>query len=301
MRVHAIRRWAALAAGVTLLGLTQTLAAPAAPAAAPPALARSSVQSLTDSLSPKTAIATCPAGKRVVGGGGLVGGASSADRRKLVLTRLEPVSAGGVDTYVVTAEEVAPGVSGTWHVSAYVLCAPELTDYQIVAGSTSPSSTATQQAVAECPGTTRTLGTGAQINNPGGGQVTLQLNRTDDALNIVRAVAKEDASGYLANWNVTSYAVCATLPATFEVVGEGTLTNTLETKTIPVTCPQGKYVHSAGVATSGTPAGLTTTPPGVAVQTAIPLLGFTEVSVTASATSTTFVAWDVAAFAICGP
>jgi hypothetical protein len=300
MKLQAVRRWAAVAAGLFLVGVTQTLGAPASPAAAPPVLERAYAVTANDSVSPKTAIAVCPAGKQVVGGGGFVSSASPPDAQKVLLTRLEPVHSGNLDSYVVTGEEVAPGIGSAWRLEAYALCAPAPPGYQIVSASTTPSSTSVQQAVASCPGSTKTLGTGAQINNPGG-QVTLQTNRSDDPLGIVRAVAKEDANGYSASWNVISYAVCASLPATFEVASQGVIASPLDTKSAFVDCPPGKYVHSAGVATSGTPPGLTTTPAGVAVQVVFPQGSLTRVEVFAAETSPTSVSWDVAAFAICGP
>ena len=299
MRVRGTRSWAALAAGIAVLGVTQAFGAPAAPAAAPPQLARGFAETANDSVSPKTATAVCPAGKAVVGGGGLISAPSPTDGRKVVLTRLEPVHSGNLDSYVVTAEEIAGGTVTPWQLEAYVLCAPALPGYQIVTGSTTPSSSSVQQAVATCPGSTKTLGTGAQINNPGG-QVTLQTNRSDDPLKIVRAVAKEDANGYPATWNVISYAVCATLPSTFEVVGKGTPNAPEDSRGIQVTCPQGKYVHGAGAGTSGLPPGLTSSPPGLAIQTVYPL-SLTQVEVFAVASTPSSDSWDVAAFAICGP
>jgi hypothetical protein len=300
MRLQAVRRWAAVAAGLALVGVTQTVGAPAAPAAAPPALVKASAATPTDSVSPKTAIAVCPAGKRVVGGGGSAINTSPADERRVLLTRLEPVHSGNLDSYVVTGEEISPGIGSIWRLEAYALCAPALPGYQIVSASTTPSSTSVQQAVASCPSPSKVVGTGFQVNNPGG-QVTLQTNRTDDPLRIVRAVAKEDANGYSGNWNVTSYAICENLPATFQVVGDGTPTSPEDSKSADVDCPPGKYVHSAGAATSGLPPGLTTTPAGIAVQTVFPSGLLTRVDVFAVATTPTSDSWDVGAFAICGP
>jgi hypothetical protein len=290
-----------VAAGLFLVGVTQTLGAPASPAAAPPDLERADAFTVNDSVSPKTAIAVCPAGKQVLGGGGLVSIASPTDRQKVLLTRLEPVHSGNLDSYVVTAEEIAPGIGATWRLEAYALCAPALPGYQIVSGSTAPSSTSVQQAIASCPSTSKVIGTGAQVNNPGG-QVTLQTNRSDDLLGIVRAVAKEDASGYLANWNVTSYAVCANLPSTFVRVGRAVPASPDDTRFAEIDCPPGKYVHGAGVATSGgNPLSLTNTPAGVAVQTVFPQGTLTQVEVFAVETTPTPLDWDLGAFAICGP
>jgi hypothetical protein len=295
------RRWVVLAAGVALAGATQTVSAPGAPAAAPPALEKRAASSANDSVSPKTTIAVCPAGKWVVGGGGWVISAAIADEAKVVLTRLEPVHSGNLDSYVVTGEEVAPGMSGNWVVEAYAICAPAPPGYQITSGSTTPSSSFVQETAAVCPSPSRVIGAGAQINNPGG-QVTLQTNRSSGPRDIVRAIAKEDASGYAATWNVTAYAICANLSTGFGSYGNGSvLTGSENAKVAFVDCPDGTYVHSAGVASSGTPPGLTTTPPGVAIQVAYPFNNLRTVEVYAVETSPTSVNWDVGAFAICGP
>jgi hypothetical protein len=272
-----------------------------ASAAAPPALEKRSSVSGTDSVSPKTATASCPAGKRVVGGGGWVFATAAADEAKVLLTRLQPVSTADAGSYVVTGEEVAPGMTGTWRLAAYALCAPAPAGYEIVSAGTASSSSSVKEIAAVCPGSKRVIGTGSRITNPGG-QVTLQTNRSSGPRDIVRAVAKEDASGYAGSWTLTAYAVCANPLGGFTSVGGGSaLTGSENEKVAYVDCPAGTYVHSAGVASSGTPPGLTTTPPGVAVAVVYPFDNLRTVEVFAVETTPTAVNWDVGAFAICGP
>ena len=68
--------------------------------------------SAVDSQPVKTAQATCPTGKRVIGGGGWVFPTVTADSTKVVLTELQPVHpARGQDFYEATGEEVTPNIS----------------------------------------------------------------------------------------------------------------------------------------------------------------------------------------------
>ncbi|GAA2711059.1 hypothetical protein [Actinoplanes palleronii] len=292
-----------LIAGLALLIPASLIGAPmaSASASAPPALERKVARSVTDSASFKTAVAGCPAGKRVVGGGGWAFATAAADKAKVMVTRLEPVRAGTVSNYVVSGEEVASGMSGTWWLEAYALCAPAPGGYQIVSGGTAPSSSSVQQTAAVCPGSKRVLGSGGRIDNAAG-QVTFQTNRSSGPRDIVRAVAKEDANGYAGSWTVTAYAICANPLAGFSAVGKGSpLTRSENEKSAVVTCPANTYVHSAGAATSGTPAGLTSTPRGVAVQKVFPSSTLRSVEVFAAETTPTGAVWQLWAFAVCGP
>jgi hypothetical protein len=302
MRKQELLRRAILAVvSMAMVVSAQLIGSPAASAVAPPALEKRSSNSGTDSVSPKTTIVGCPAGKRVVGGGGWIFATAAADDAKVLLTRLEPVHSGNADSYVVTGEEVAPGMSGTWWLEAYALCAPAPAGLEITSGSTAASSSSVQQTAAICPGSKRVIGTGSRIDNPGG-QVALQTNRSSGPRDIVRAIAKEDASGYTGSWNLTAYAICANPLTGFSSVGgSSTLTGSENEKVAFVGCPAGTHVHSAGVASSGTPPGLTTTPPGVAIQAVYPSDTLLYVEISAVETTPTTANWEVWAFAICGP
>lgn len=292
-------RWTTLVAGLALLIGAQVFVG-AQPAAAMPGLNKQSEISPTDSVSPKTITATCPAGTTVIGGGGWVFAISAADERKVMLTRLEPVASVSQNGYVVTGTEVAPGMTGDWWVEAYALCANTPAGYEIASTTTAPSSVSTQQTVAICTGNKRVFGSGARINNPGG-QVSLQLTRWDGPRGIGRATAKEDANGYSASWSLTAFAVCANDQPGFVAVSAGTPTGPEDTKLAFVTCPAGTFVHSTAVATSGTPPGLGTTPPGVAVQVLYPFNDLRSAQVFAVETTPTDIPWDVGIFVICGP
>lgn len=111
-------------AAMALLLSAQLIGSPAASASLPAEADGRAVPSAVDSVSPKTAVVACPAGERVVGGGGWIFATTAGDYGKLVLTGLEAVHSGKVDKYIVTAKEVDPGVTGAWWLVAYAFCAP---------------------------------------------------------------------------------------------------------------------------------------------------------------------------------
>ena len=94
-------------------------------AAGPPGvsgLVRVAVTSAVDSLAPKSATATCAAGQRALGGGGVATGAGApAD---LAIVRSEPTvdGSGNPNGWIVTVNETDP-IAGTWSVTAVALCA----------------------------------------------------------------------------------------------------------------------------------------------------------------------------------
>jgi len=86
---------------------------------------RVTATSALDSATTKTATAACPAGKRALGGGGVVtfgvGGGTPAD---LALFRSEPtVDGGGNPTGWIAGGNETDAVAGTWSVTAVALCA----------------------------------------------------------------------------------------------------------------------------------------------------------------------------------
>jgi hypothetical protein len=86
-----------------------------------------SITSISNSFSPKEAVVPCPAGKRVIGGGGAITGGSVADGSDLAATvalkTTRPITVSGVDGWTARAEEIAPGFDGNWSLSIYAICA----------------------------------------------------------------------------------------------------------------------------------------------------------------------------------
>jgi hypothetical protein len=219
-----------------------------------------------DAQSPKTARATCPAGERVLGGGGSVLQNTNVLFKGLTLTKMRPVHVddsdhprrGLEDYYEVTGSVVGDGTDSLWFVTAYALCANP--DYvpglRIISKTTSPSSQP-KQAVAtdQCPSWQRVIGTGAEIHNPRG-RVALQVARASGPGDIARAQAHEDVKDpeHLLPWSVTAYAVCADKPPGYQVVFEPSQRQqSEERKFASAPCPadsngRQRFVHGAGAA-----------------------------------------------------
>lgn len=291
-------RWAALAAAmvIVLTALIAVQLAGAAPASAVTGLHRATGSSQVNSQSPKGAVAFCEEGENVVGGGGWVQ-AVGAGSRRLTLTHLVPGDFGARDGYAVTGSETTPGITDSWYVRAYALCAPatSLSGYRIVPSPpANPSRSPVQTTAAVCPAGQRVLGTGGAINNPGG-QVALQVSRASGPGDIARVQAHADASGYDDPWSVTSYAVCVNPPSGYEVVyGESPQRASESEKFAVAECPGNKRVHGAGAA-------ITSTAPGnVALAVVSPLDDLDGVQALAVENTPTSQNWDfIVAQAIC--
>jgi hypothetical protein len=90
---------------------------PAGPAG-PPGLSQKQVvtaQTASDSSSPKSVTATCPAGKQAIGGGGRIDSPGGGPV-------LSSSYASGVQTWHSQAYEVV-GQAGAWRLTTYVVCA----------------------------------------------------------------------------------------------------------------------------------------------------------------------------------
>jgi hypothetical protein len=201
---------------------------------------------LMSSLSPKTARAICPPGKRVIAGGGAIYQPGVGSIKRTALTELRPVFRydGTNDAYVATAAETPPGTTENWLMAAYAVCADPLPGMFMVAYTTSPSSSSEQTASAGCPWV---IGTGGRISTSSG-RVVLQAVRPTATGDLARARAHEVAGGYTGTWSVTAYAVCvSTKPAGYEVVTERSSQRLSEPyKAVSVTCPYGKQALSPG-------------------------------------------------------
>ena len=119
MRESSSRFGRLVACGAIVIGLAAVQSLLASQAEAVPGLQRSTKTSVSDSSTSKTVTAKCPAGKRVLGGGGTVTGG----RGQVVLQRLEPVQTATDDRFVVGAREDGTGYSRTGG-SPPTRCAP---------------------------------------------------------------------------------------------------------------------------------------------------------------------------------
>ncbi|MEU8390685.1 hypothetical protein [Micromonospora sp. NPDC048842] len=211
----------------------------AAPASAAPAGLETVTHSAAESSADKSALAACPAGKVVTGGGGfLVAGSSAAGR--VGLDRLEPLSNG--TGFFVTMREAGPvNFTGDWALQALAQCATTPAGYQVVA---TTGAIGTEFVTASC-GTKKVIGMGGRINSGLGDVVLDQVVPSSDLTSVtVRAVAVQGTSP--AGWSATSIAVCANGPAGLErVVSTGTSASNSSDSGLKA-CPAGKGLYSAG-------------------------------------------------------
>jgi hypothetical protein len=205
----------------------------------------------SNSLPEKRAEAVCPAGKKVVGGGGgLVWVTPDQHPREVVLTAMYPVDPifYGEDRFVVIAQETATGTTDNWALDAYAMCADPLPGQHIVAAWTTPSSASVQLAQAHCPAGEVVIGSGGYTNGVGG-QVGLQVVRASMNETYAYAQAHEDADGWGGTWNVWSWAVCADRPSGYEIVhGASAADDSEAEKDAAVLCTGNRRIHSAGAA-----------------------------------------------------
>jgi hypothetical protein len=241
MRESSSRSGRSVACGATVIGLAfQALLASQAEAV--PGLQRITRASVSDSSTSKTVVAQCPAGKRVLGGGGTVTGG----RGQVVLERLEPVQTATNDRFVVGAREDGSGYSQNWQLTAYALCASPLPVLGILPSTSgSPNSNTPQNTISFCIGQPE-VGFGGRVNG-GAGQVHLTnlVRDTNGTVDFTSIAGQEDANGFAGAWTVTAFAVCASTPAKFTGVSATTPPSSAN-KSVTVSCPAGTLVHSAG-------------------------------------------------------
>ena len=196
---------ALIAAIAAAAGAVQLVAPQPAAAAGGLQLERAAGSSPENDLAQKSAVAYCPAGKFVVGGGGAVWSLQPTSAR---LTSLRP----SPNAFVAAAATAGLSGGADWRVAAYAVCADKSAlgadrgKYKIVPGSTQGSARF-KTALARCPAGTVAYGSGAEV--PQNGRIGLQMNRTSGPLDISRATGRTDNGAYSGSWTLTSYAICA--------------------------------------------------------------------------------------------
>ncbi len=195
--------------------------------------------SASDSSAVKSATATCPAGRRVLGTGALL---QAGDQPDLMLDDIRP--SADLTSATVNVFEDESGTAADWTASAYALCAPPLPGLERVAA-TSALNSANKSATATCPAGKRVVGAGADVNSFNG-QVFLDDLRPNAALTSVTANGVEDETGNPINWSITAYAVCAQAPAGLERASETSALDSSGFKVIFNACPSGKVLIGLG-------------------------------------------------------
>jgi len=228
----------ALCGGLTALGLQ---VATAGPAAAIPGLQNVSAASPVDSSVSKSVVATCPAGKQVVGGGGqltVITGEAS-------ITRLAPTATA--DGYEARAYEDADGFAGNWGLIVTAVCANPPPGYEIQTAVSPVGSPATANVTATCSSGHQVLGTGGAVSR-GHGSVVLTgfLPAPITGPNTVLALGAEVQGGTTNSWTVTAWAICANVVPGYKVEATTSVIDSTTPKAHSTPCPAGSFVHGVG-------------------------------------------------------
>jgi hypothetical protein len=243
------KRWNGLLVALSLVAVQVVVAPQASGTTIPPGSVHvESNQSNVDTATSKAARANCPAGQRAVGGGVLTTGGAH-----VVVTELRPISDAMGDGFTATAAADQFGVIGTWAVTVFTYCATPPPGLEVVPKTNPPSSQHNDQVQAFCSPGKNIIGSGGRITG-GGGQVDLSLspNNSQGVASASSASALEDADGFDGNYQVTSYAICATMNQfpDFQLVRASSPNDTTTTKKVFVSCPNG-YRLTGGAAGVG--------------------------------------------------
>ncbi|WP_283136960.1 hypothetical protein [Rhizohabitans arisaemae] len=239
-----LRRIAFAALGaLTLVGAQLALAAPAK---AVPGLQNVTTASVVNSNIFKSQTAMCPAGKRVVGGGARL----SILTNEVAITQFAPLPTG--DGIEARAYEDWDGFVGNWGLVAHAICADPLPGYEIQTATSPSASPPSASVVASCTPGRRLLGTGGSVF-PGRGVVVLTGAIPQGGLSPTgaRAFGEKTEVGYLGDWTVSVWAICADPVPGHTTVTATTVFDSTSPKTQTVTCPAGTQVHGLGVQIGG--------------------------------------------------
>jgi hypothetical protein len=203
-----LRRGIALASIAVVVVATQ-LVAPAPAAANVRGIVLAFGGTALDMLVEKTAVAVCPQGKRLIGGGGRT---LNAPDDRVFLTRLVP-NHDSTDSFAVTGRADPGGTSSPWVTQAWALCSDPPPGLVIV-NATAPQSPYTS-TVAGCPDGKTLIGMGGEVTD-GSGAVQLTTIAPVDAHGtealdgvVPRGVTVAGESlSRSGQWQETAYAVC---------------------------------------------------------------------------------------------
>jgi hypothetical protein len=233
-------RFRLVATGLVLAGLTLSGLAVAIPAVAVPGLTLVTAASGHDSTSSKEALARCPSGTRILGGGGFIEGGD----RQVHLIRLQAL--GSSDRFAAGAQENG-AYPASWRVYAYGICGQAPAGLEYVSYQSGRSSSNYKQVHAHCSPGKRVISAGARIYGGGGDVVLLRFMPGQD---LVDVEGVEDEDGYAGDWMVWGHAVCADPLPGLELVVSTTPHDSSD-KVDSATCPRGKRLHGLGGAMNG--------------------------------------------------
>jgi len=244
-----IRRSRLLLAGAALVVGVAVPAVVVSPAEAVSGLVVVKAKSAdTGSESFKWALAECPAGTHVLGGGGDISGGSNG----VHLSSLLPSPLGlPADSFYVTAMEDSAGYAGSWTLAAWAICGSGVTGWEVVTGdvAAAPGSTFTS-ATATCPAGKQVIGAGGYVSG-GSPYILDSIDPASDLSGVfVEAIGDETTPIDGSAWGVHAVAVCVN-PVPGQRLVSATTGASAANKTKSVRCPRGTRVHGTGGGLTG--------------------------------------------------
>jgi hypothetical protein len=229
-------------AALVVAGSTPVGVAVATPASAVPGVVFVSGVSALNSTSSKEALAVCPAGTRILGGGGYIKGGG----RRVGFTRLQAL--GSSDRFAAGAAENG-AYAKSWRVHAYGICGTAPAGLEYISFRTGGNSSGYKIATANCSAGKKLISVGARTTL-GGGNLVIDDLRPNAALTSATVTGYEDEDGYGGNWSLWAYGVCANPLPGLELVTATSAVNSAD-KVVGATCPVGKDLHGLGAETAG--------------------------------------------------
>jgi hypothetical protein len=228
-----------------LIGAGATLIAAAPAHAVPGLIVTIDWSDDTASESFKAAIATCPAGTVVLGGGVDIVDAFGQAR---VVSAIPFDNGAAADTFFGVAIEDDNGFAGNWTMYTWAICGSGVSGWQKV------SNTATGGAFvgvgASCPSGKKVIGAGGNIH---GFVNTTFLDTIQPATNLasvwVEAAREEGASD--SQVKVSAHAICINPVPGQQLVFATTPLNSDSAKYVKVLCPAGTKLHGTGASITG--------------------------------------------------
>jgi hypothetical protein len=210
-----------------------------------PGIVRADAVSDQNSFSPKAVLATCPAGKQVVGTGGRITGGLG----QVAMNEIIPL--GNLRQVSVVAEERAGGSPNSWKVEAFAMCADPLPGLNLQRGTRASGIFTEAIARAACPAGQKVYGVGGRVTGAPAGTVMMTgMQFPSSTLADVRA--QETPAGTSASWSVDSFALCAAPLAGRVQATNFSAVDSLSTKTRGIGCPPGKnLLGGAGFTVGG--------------------------------------------------
>ncbi|HET9518560.1 MAG TPA: hypothetical protein VFO77_12630 [Actinoplanes sp.] len=171
-------------------------------------LVRVSASSASNSNDFRSATATCPTGKTMVGTGYQINGATG----EATVDELRPNgSTTSAPTSVTVGVYEGDSFAGNWSVSAFAICADPLSGLVRVSTTGASNSNDFHSATATCPAGKRLTGTGFGTLGATGDAVADDLRPNGGTTSAPTAVTVGSYEGdaIAGNWRVTAYGICA--------------------------------------------------------------------------------------------